>query len=48
MLSSRRVTLGLGAIDKCYTCYGCHEHQPAQIITEHREEGIPSIENCVL
>lgn len=23
-----------------YTCYECHEHQPAQIQEEHREEGI--------
>lgn len=32
---------------KRYTCYGCHEHQPAQIIAEHREEGISNIGNCV-
>lgn len=32
---------------KRYTCYGCHEHQPAQIIAEHREEGISNIDNCV-
>ena len=30
-----------------YTCYGCHEHQPAQIRAEHAEEGIRNIENCV-
>ncbi len=29
-----------------YTCYGCHEHQPAQMIAEHREEGIGNISNC--
>ncbi|MBB3862095.1 hypothetical protein GGQ88_003389 [Novosphingobium hassiacum] len=29
-----------------YTCYGCHEHQPDQIRTEHAEEGIRDIENC--
>ncbi|MCB5425779.1 cytochrome c3 family protein [Altererythrobacter sp. CC-YST694] len=29
-----------------YTCYGCHEHQPARIIAEHAEEGIRDIENC--
>lgn len=32
---------------KRYTCYGCHEHQPARIIAKHREEGIANIENCV-
>ncbi len=31
---------------KRYTCFGCHEHQPAQIIAEHREEGITDIDNC--
>ncbi len=30
-----------------YTCYGCHEHQQTQIISEHREEGIANIDNCV-
>ena len=30
-----------------YTCYGCHEHQPAQILAEHAEEGIRNITNCV-
>jgi hypothetical protein len=23
-----------------YTCYGCHEHQPDEILEEHSEEGI--------
>lgn len=32
---------------KSYTCYGCHEHQPARIRAEHAEEGIHNIENCV-
>lgn len=32
---------------KRYTCYGCHEHQPARTIAEHREEGITNIDNCV-
>lgn len=40
-------TCHLGGNYKRYTCYGCHEHQPAQIIAEHREEGISNIENCV-
>ncbi|WP_374137565.1 cytochrome c3 family protein [Sphingomonas sp.] len=30
-----------------YTCFSCHEHQPAQIRAEHAEEGIRNIENCV-
>lgn len=31
---------------KRYTCYGCHEHSPARVIAEHREEGIRKIEDC--
>ncbi|MBK8780431.1 MAG: hypothetical protein IPO22_01190 [Anaerolineales bacterium] len=30
-----------------YTCYGCHEHTEANIIGEHREEGISDFQNCV-
>ncbi len=32
-----------------YTCYGCHEHQPGEIQSEHQEEGISPIElvDCV-
>lgn len=32
-----------------YSCYGCHEHQPAEIQEEHFEEGISlnELENCV-
>lgn len=32
-----------------YSCYGCHEHQPAEIQQEHLEEGISldELENCV-
>ncbi|MBL7924856.1 MAG: cytochrome c3 family protein, partial [Bacteroidia bacterium] len=32
---------------KDYTCYGCHEHSLAGIRSEHREEGIRNIDNCV-
>ena len=32
---------------KQYTCYGCHEHTPANIRREHVEEGIGDYENCV-
>ncbi len=30
-----------------YTCYGCHEHTPNNILSEHNEEGIYNINNCV-
>lgn len=30
-----------------YSCYGCHEHQPARIRDKHIEEGIDSFDNCV-
>ncbi len=30
-----------------YTCYGCHEHTPANVRAEHEEEGISDFENCV-
>ena len=30
-----------------YTCYGCHEHTPANIRREHVEEGIRNFDNCV-
>ncbi len=30
-----------------YTCYGCHEHTPANVRREHEEEGIQNIDNCV-
>lgn len=30
-----------------YTCYGCHEHDPAEIAEEHRDEGINDFEDCV-
>jgi hypothetical protein len=29
-----------------YTCYGCHEHNPAEMQEEHAEEGISDIANC--
>lgn len=29
-----------------YTCYGCHEHAPARIAAEHREEGISNFQDC--
>ncbi|HRD54053.1 MAG TPA: cytochrome c3 family protein [Flavobacteriales bacterium] len=30
-----------------YSCYGCHEHTPGKIMSEHREEGITNINDCV-
>ncbi len=32
-----------------YTCYGCHEHQPEKIESEHLEEGVSleELPNCV-
>jgi hypothetical protein len=30
-----------------YTCYGCHEHTPANIRREHVDEGIRQFDNCV-
>ncbi len=32
---------------KSYTCYGCHEHNEANVGSEHREEGISNFENCM-
>lgn len=29
-----------------YTCYTCHEHNPARIESEHREEGISDFGDC--
>jgi hypothetical protein len=29
-----------------YDCYTCHEHNPAQIEAEHREEGISNFQDC--
>jgi hypothetical protein len=32
---------------KQYTCYGCHEHDPADIQEEHLKEGIGDFQDCV-
>lgn len=29
-----------------YTCYGCHEHEPAEVARKHRKEGIADFEAC--
>ena len=40
-------TCHVGGNTKRYTCYGCHEHQPAATLAEHREEGVRgNIDNC--
>lgn len=39
-------TCHIGSVFTRYTCYGCHEHQPAQIAAEHREEGIRDVADC--
>lgn len=31
---------------KAYTCYGCHEHTPANVVGQHREEGISNLRDC--
>lgn len=30
-----------------YTCYGCHEHEEADVRSEHLDEGIRNFENCM-
>ncbi len=30
-----------------YTCYGCHEHNEADVRSEHLEEGIANFQNCM-
>ncbi|MCS7011953.1 MAG: hypothetical protein NZL98_11330 [Anaerolineales bacterium] len=30
-----------------YTCYGCHEHNPAKIREEHIKEGITTFTDCI-
>ena len=42
------VTCHTGQNYQRYTCYGCHEHTPANILAEHRDEGIAEdLTNCV-
>lgn len=40
------VTCHMGGDVSRYTCYGCHEHRPAQIAAIHREEGIANFNDC--
>lgn len=30
-----------------YTCFGCHQHTPANIRAEHAEEGTRNVDDCV-
>jgi hypothetical protein len=30
-----------------YTCYGCHEHDEAEVRSEHLEEGISNFQDCM-
>lgn len=30
-----------------YTCYSCHEHEPAEMQKKHVEEGLADYENCI-
>ena len=41
------VTCHKGNDYSAFTCYGCHEHTPANIRAEHEKEGIRGFENCV-
>ena len=42
------VTCHTGNNHAQYTCYGCHEHTPANMQAKHREEGVAEdLQNCV-
>jgi len=47
--SSIRNRLMVGAVDRRYTCYGCHEHTPNNIHRKHTEGGIRirNYDNCI-
>lgn len=40
------VTCHIGNDFSRYTCYGCHEHTPANVRRKHQQEGIQNFENC--
>lgn len=41
-------TCHTGSNYRQYTCYGCHEHTPANMLAEHRKEGVvEDLQNCV-
>ena len=39
-------TCHIGGNTSRYTCFGCHQHQAAQVRASHAEEGILNISNC--
>jgi hypothetical protein len=42
------VTCHTGNTYSRYTCYGCHEHTPANMLAKHRKEGVAEdLQNCV-
>jgi hypothetical protein len=41
------VTCHTTADYRSYTCYGCHEHTPANVRSKHVKEGIANFDNCV-
>ncbi len=45
--NTRCITCHVGNNYRRYTCYGCHEHTPENIRSEHAEEGIRNVDNCV-
>ena len=45
--NARCLTCHVGNDYSRYTCYGCHEHTPANIRRKHVEEGIRKFDNCV-
>jgi len=45
--NTRCVTCHVRNDYKQYTCYGCHEHTPANVRREHVEEGIRDFNDCV-
>ena len=45
--TTRCVTCHVRNDYKQYTCYGCHEHTPANVRREHVDEGIRDFNNCV-
>lgn len=41
------ITCHMGQNYRRYTCYSCHEHEPARIRAKHEEEGIRKVDDCV-
>jgi hypothetical protein len=45
--SATCVTCHPGNAFKRYTCYGCHEHDPARVQRQHDEEPVADLDHCV-